>query len=266
MLEINEKYDQLQFRQSELVDQFFRFCQVFDDRIDAIASQPNQANADLDNTFLTENLTRLTDEIVQAGQLIRQRLPELADAAVRDFQFLLAAWADEALIKTLGQDRIPMEQQGSMERAIFGTVHAGDEFFNKIVRMLERRNMDDVCLSAAYWLALIQGFEGRYIGGSGNHELRRYVRALQAIALEKIVLQDLPKSKLETSTHQSNSPLNRFVLWVKPKNLLAFSIGLLMLCLLSLEVHWNQSTTQLTQTLKDFSDLRQNNAAQQELK
>jgi type VI protein secretion system component VasF len=159
-----------------------------------------------------------------------------------------------------------MAQHGSIERGIFGTVHAGDEFFNKIAHMLERRNMDDICLAGAYWLALMQGFEGRYIGGVGANELRRYAKALQAIALQKIALQATPKPQAVESIPRPMSLFNRIGLWIRPNTLLAFSIALLLLCLIGLEVQWRKSTTQLTQTLKTSSDLRQTSADQQEMK
>jgi type VI protein secretion system component VasF len=266
MLEIAEKFDQLQFRQSALAEQFQRFCQFFDGRTEALASQQVPTDAALQTTALAEHVVRLREEIVQVGQIISQRQPELADTAVRDFQFLLAAWADEAMIKMLGQDRLPMAQHGSIERGMFGTVHAGDEFFNKIAHMLERRNMDDICLAGAYWLALMQGFEGRYIGGVGANELRRYANGLQAIALQKIALQTTPKPQAVEFIQRPMSLFNRIGLWIRPSTLLALSIVLLLTCLIGLEMQWRKSTVQLTQTLKASSDLRQTSADRNEMK
>lgn len=270
MIELTEKIDQIQFRQSALAEQFQRFCQFLNNRISARTSPPVQAGATVDTAFdataFSEQVAQLTAEIEHAGQIISQRQPELADATVREFKFLLAAWADEAMIKTLGQDRLPIAQHGSIERSIFGTVHAGDEFFHKIMRMLERRNIDDISLAGAYWLALVQGFEGRYIGGVGATELRRYVNALQAIALQKIVLPDTPKPQTIESIQSPVPVFTRIGLSIKPKILLSISIGLLLLCLISLEVHWNSRTAQLTQSVKALSDLRQANTDQQEMK
>jgi type VI protein secretion system component VasF len=266
MLEINEKVDQLQFRQSALAEQFQRFCEYFDSRTNDLPSLPVQTDAAFENTAFAEYVSRLIEKIVQAGQIISQRQPELADTALRDFQFLLAAWADEAMIKTLGQDRLPIAQHGSIERGIFGTVHAGDEFFNKIAHMLERRYTDDICLAGAYWLALMQGFEGRYIGGVGANELRRYAKALQAIALQKITLQAPPKPQPVASNPRAMSLFNRIGLWIRPSALRALTIALLLMCLIGLEVQWRKNTSQLSQTLKAWSDLRQTSADQQEIK
>ena len=267
MFEATEKIDQLQFRQNTLAEQFHRFCQQLDIRIDALKNKPVQSGTTGDEgTAFSEQVEQLSAEITHAGQIISQRQPELADASVRDFQFLLAAWADEAMIKMLSQDRLPTVQHGSIERSIFGTVHAGDEFFHKITRMLERRNMDDVGLAAAYWLALMQGFEGRYIGGSGAMELHRYASALQAIALNKIALLDTPKPLAVESTQPPLPLFTRIGMSVGPRTLLAFFVGLLLLCLISLDVHWSSSTAQLTQTLKSMGDLGQVSTEPQELK
>lgn len=269
MLEKNKKIDQLQFLQSGLAEQFQDFCKFLDERINALTTQLEPAPTTVDSSFvipaMSEQFAQLITEIDRAGQIVSQRQPELADTAVRDFKFLLAAWADEAMIKMLGQERLPITQHGSIERSIFGTVHAGDEFFHKITRMLERRNMDDICLAAAYWLALMQGFEGRYIGGASATELRRYARALQAIALQKIVVLGAPKTRTVNAAHSPLSLFTRVGLSVRPKILLAFSIALLLICLASLELHWSSGTVQLAQTLKPLSDLRQTSADQQEM-
>jgi type VI protein secretion system component VasF len=268
--EKTDKTDQLQFRQSGLAEQFQHFCKFLDGHINALTTAPKPVDTTVDSPLtdfaITEQVAQLIAEITRIGQIISREQPELADTAVRDFQFLLAAWADEAMIKILGQERLPMAQHVSIERSIFGTVHAGDEFFNKITHMLKRRNMDDICLAAAYWLALMQGFEGRYIGGVGASELHRYTRAIQAISLQNIVLPDAPKLRAVESTPIAVNWFTRIGLFVMPKFLLAFFLGLLLLCLITLELHWRSSTAQLTQTLKYMSDFRQANTDQQEMK
>jgi type VI protein secretion system component VasF len=258
-----DKTDQLQFRQSGLAVQFQHFCKFLDGHINALTTAPKPVDTTVDSPLadfaITEQVAQLIAEITRTGQIISREQPELADTAVRDFQYLLAAWADEAMIKMLGQGRLTMAQHGSVERGIFGTTHAGDEFFHKITHMLERRNMDDICLAAAYWLALMQGFEGRYIGGAGASELRRSARAIQAISLQKIVLPDATKLRASESTPISVYWLTRIGLHVRPKFVWAFSLGLLLLCLITLEVHWRSSTDRLTQTLKSMSDSLQSN-------
>jgi type VI protein secretion system component VasF len=270
MLDKTDKTDQLQFRQSGLAVKFQDFCKFFDGRINALTTAPKPVDTTLDTALadvaITEQVAQLIVEITRTGQIISREQPELADTTVRDFQYLLAAWADEAMIKMLGQERLPMAQHGSVERGLFGTLHAGDEFFHKITHMLERRNMDDICLAAAYWLALMQGFEGRYIGGAGASELLRYARAIQAISLQKIVLPDATKKRAVKFHPISVHWLTRIGLFVRPKIVLVFSLGLLLLCLITLEVHWRNSTDRLTQTLKSMSDFRLSNTDQQEMK
>ena len=261
MLEKTANNDQLQFLQNGLAEEFQKFGKFLDKRINALTTKPEEVSTKIDSAIVTSALSdqvaQLIAEIDRASQTISQRQPELADTAVRDFQFLLAAWADESMIKMLGQERLPMTQHGSIERGMFGTVNAGDEFFNKITRMLERRNMDDICLAAAYWLALMQGFEGRYIGGAGATELRRYARALQAIATQKNVLIETPKLGAAGIVESSVPLFIRIGLFVRPKIMFIFSISLLLMCLITLNVHWGSSTTQLSQDIKTFSDLRQ---------
>jgi type VI protein secretion system component VasF len=258
MFDSTDKNDQLQFLENGLAEQFKNFCNFLDGCIDTLKSSPAPTGITEDSVLVvsafSEQVARLIAEIKSTGQIISTRQPELADAVLRDFEFLLAAWADEAMIKTLGQERLSMAQRGSIERGLFGTVHAGDEIFLKITRMLERRNMDDISLAAAYWLALVQGFEGRYLGGSGATELRRYARALQAIALQKILLPEISKAPKVETTHNTVNFLLRIGQSLRPKILLAFSLGLLLICLISLEVHWSESASHLTQTLQVMSD------------
>lgn len=264
--EVTEKTDQLQFRQRALVEQFQRFCRFLDGHLDALAAEPKSTDTTIeavfDITVFSKHVAELTAEIAHTGQIISQRLPELANGSIRDFKYLLAAWADEAMIKTVGQDRLPMAQHGSVERNIFSTVHAGDEFFQKITNMLERRNADDLNLAAAYWLALMQGFEGRYIGGAGTMELRRYARALQAIALEKIDLPDPQKIQETESTQNPIGLFKRISQLIKSKHLFIFFTVLLLLSLTSLDMHWISSTDQLMRTLEPMSDLRQSGTTQ----
>lgn len=260
MIDAIEKNDQLQFRQGALAEQFQQFCQFLDCQIAAMMNITEETgamiNSDGDVSSFSEPVGQLIAEIVRIGQIIRQRQPELAEAAVRDFQFLLAAWADEVMIKMLGQNRLTMAQQGNVERGIFGTVHAGDEFFHKIQHMLERRNTDDICLAAGYWLALMQGFEGRYIGGIGGTELHQYASALQAISLKKIAQVEMPKLRVVETVHSPVPWFIRIGMALRPKIWLAFSL-VLLLCLISLEMHWSSSTVRLRQSLKPVNDLLQ---------
>ena len=267
MLKTTQQNDQLHFLQNELAEQLLDFCTFLNALMKELTTKPGPAgDSALVISALPELVAQLIEEIERTGKTIRQQQPELADTTVRNFQFLLAAWADEVMIKMLGQERLPLAQHGGIERAIFGTVHAGNEVFEKIKRMLERRTMDDICLAAAYWLILVQGFEGRYIGGVNSTDLSRYTSGLQAIALKKIITTDIPKPKKVDEPHIQQPLFIRIGLLVRPKILLTFCIGLLLLCLISLELHWSSSTMQLTKNIPLMIDLRDRSSDLKDMK
>lgn len=266
-----EKTGQFEFLQNGLAGRFRNFCQFLDARIRTTAAtdrMPGEGKAppSLEIPNFDELIDLLVVEIKRIGKAVNTQQPELSDVALHEFQFLLAAWADESLIK-IGQDRLPIAQRGNVERSMFGTVHAGDEFFRAVERMVSRRNADDIAIAGAYWLALMVGFEGRYIGGGGARELRRYADSLRSMALRVSARPDSPEDLAYRSVALAkDSPQSTAVWPPRPRTAIALTLTLLVIVVLFLEMHWERNTEKLAQVLKAMSDLHQSSAEHRDIK
>lgn len=266
-----EKTGQFEFLQSGLASHFRNFCQFLDARIRTMAGTdgiPDEEGAppSLGIQNFDGLIVLLVVEIKRIGKAVNTQQPELSDIALHEFQFLLAAWADESLIK-IGQDRLSLTQRGNVERSIFGTVHAGDEFFCAVERMVSRRNADDIAMAGAYWLALMVGFEGRYIGNSGGRELRRYADSLRSMALRVAAPLDSPENLSYRSVTPAKGSTRTTAGWPpRPRTAIALTLTLLVTVVLSLEMHWERNTEKLAQVLKAMSDLHQSSAEHRDIK
>lgn len=266
-----EKTGQLEFLQSGLAGHFRNFCQFLDTRIRTMAGTdglPDEEGAppSLGIPNFDGLIVLLVVEIKRIGKAVNTQQPELSDIALHEFQFLLAAWADESLIK-IGQDRLPLTQRGNVERSMFGTVHAGDEFFRAVERMVSRRNADDIAMAGAYWLALMVGFEGRYIGSGGGRELRRYADSLRSMALRVPAPPDSPENvTYRSGSLEKDSPRTTAGWPPRPRTAVALTLTFLVIVVLSLEMHWERNTEKLAQVLKAMSDLHQSSAEHRNIK
>ncbi|WP_397412789.1 DotU family type IV/VI secretion system protein [Polaromonas sp.] len=266
-----EKTGQFEFLQSGLASHFRDFCQFLDARIRTMAATERMSGeGDAPPSLGIPNFDGLivlvVVEIKRIGQAVNNQQPELSDVALHEFQFLLAAWADESLIKIV-QDRLPITQRGNVERSMFGTVHAGDEFFRAVERMVSRRNADDIAMAGAYWLALMVGFEGRYIGSGGGRELRRYADSLRSMALRVAAPPDNPENLAYRSGSLAKDSPRTTASWPpRPRTAIALTLTLLVTVVLSLEMHWEKNTEKLAQVLKAMSDLHQSSAEHRDIK
>ncbi len=122
-------------------------------------------------------------EITSVGHAAQEEHPQLSEQTLQELMFVMSAWGDEVLIKSYRNGLIP-EQHGGLERRLFGTDNAGEQFFNKAEHLVDRRRRDDVCLAAVFLTATTLGFEGRYMGDGATESLQRIVRDLRTLALD----------------------------------------------------------------------------------
>lgn len=186
-------------------------------------------------------------EIRRIGDLVATRRPDLGSEAVRDFRILMAAWADEVLI------RLGVVDNGGVETALCNTANAGETFFQLVERIVDRRNANDISLGAICLLMLLMGFQGHYIGNAGLIRLRHYIEALRAIAASEKAVTALVAvnvvdvaTKISATTHMPTG----IVRWV-PSVKLTVSVfaALLLIVMSALSAHWLSISASLEQGL-----------------
>ena len=93
----------------------------------------------------------------------------------REAQYLMAALADEIFLNTQweGRNTWPL-----LESRLFQTHYAGEVIFQKLDRILQRRDPFYVDLATVYFLVLSLGFQGRYRGADDRTPLEVYRRQL----------------------------------------------------------------------------------------
>ena len=93
----------------------------------------------------------------------------------REAQYLMAALADEIFLNTQweGRNTWPL-----LESRLFQTHYAGEVIFQKLDRILQRRDPFYIDLATVYFLVLSLGFQGRYRGAEDRTALEVYRRQL----------------------------------------------------------------------------------------
>jgi type VI secretion system protein ImpK len=108
----------------------------------------------------------LYDRIVSLFNAMERKAKEarIVDSDIQDAKYALVALIDQ----TVGW-------ASRLELEFFGTSVAGAEFFNKLEREKKAEARDEVL--EIYYLCLMLGFEGRYVGDPGK--LQAYIKEFQ---------------------------------------------------------------------------------------
>jgi type VI secretion system protein ImpK len=93
----------------------------------------------------------------------------------REAQYLMAALADEIFLNTEWEGRVKWPL---LETRLFQTHYAGEVIFQKLDRILQRRDPFYLDLATVYFLVLSLGFQGRYRGADDRSALDVYRRQL----------------------------------------------------------------------------------------
>jgi type VI secretion system protein ImpK len=114
-------------------------------------------------------LTALERQAMEAGQG-----GAFAYEVYREAQYVMAALADEVFLylEWEGKSTWPL-----LESRLFQSHIAGEEIFNRLDRLLQRRDPFYLDLAAVYFMALSLGFQGKYRGRE-DHDRMEYRRQL----------------------------------------------------------------------------------------
>jgi type VI secretion system protein ImpK len=96
----------------------------------------------------------------------------------REAQYVMAALADEIFLHMNwdGRANWPL-----LESKLFQTHIAGETIFQRLDRLLQRRDPFYLDLAAVYFMALSLGFQGKYRGSDPGNALEQYKRQLFAM-------------------------------------------------------------------------------------
>jgi type VI secretion system protein ImpK len=108
-------------------------------------------------------LTLLERQAVEAG-----RGGAFAYEVYREAQYVMAALADEVFLHLdwEGKSTWPL-----LESRLFESHYAGEEIFDRLDRLLQRRDPFYLDLAAVYFMALSLGFQGKYRGHDDRERL-----------------------------------------------------------------------------------------------
>jgi len=131
----------------------------------------------IQNTLVVEAQQRL--QALLEGQALDagRRGGEYGVLFYRESQYVMAALADEVFVTTKwpGQEAW---KQDLLETRLFGTYSAGQQFFQRLDKLLEGNERAHAELGLIYLLALSFGFRGKYRGADADHILDQYRRRL----------------------------------------------------------------------------------------
>lgn len=124
--------------------------------------------------------TRLTRIVWQSlVELFRRNAVQILRAAGKptdnyfEAQYVMAVFADDIFIH-LDWEGNRVWPSSLLETALFEKHLGGEEFFEKLDRLLRDRDPADRSLAAVYLNALSLGFRGKYYGVNDHGKLRRY--------------------------------------------------------------------------------------------
>lgn len=232
-----------------LVGYFLQFVDFLDRKLETRLMLEDRSREVLWEDEISPLVGDLAQEITAIGNAAREQHPELSEQAMQNLMFVMSAWGDEVLIKSYRNAMIP-EQHGGLERRLFGTTNAGEQFFNKAKHLIDRGGREDVCLAAVFLTALTLGFEGRYIGGGVSDDLQRIVRDLRMLALDRAdVEQTIVPGR--TPTRTLPSVWNRSL-----RTGLAVFLASGVLAIGTLAVVWTIATQPLVTFLDELPDIQ----------
>jgi type VI secretion system protein ImpK len=117
-------------------------------------------------------LFQLYPDSTSGAAQLRSQLLGLLDGALRDpdarsvppadleeVRFALVAWADEIILKSNWSGREDWQRE-PLQLQLFQTNRAGNEFYDHLARL----RPDQVSAREVYFLCLLLGFEGQYMG------------------------------------------------------------------------------------------------------
>jgi type VI protein secretion system component VasF len=183
------------FFNSTLVEPFLSFCSSVEGVLPVASAEAVDARTlpTEDSTTAEHRAAAMTRTLCDMVARLESDLLSRIDAAqislaLPNFRYLLAAWADERLLRN--------GIEPGVEKALFGTTHAGEQIFANIEEALERRWPVDELIAPTFLLALSLGFEGRHFNDPDPEHIPRLRKQLQAFVCLPATLshESIPRS------------------------------------------------------------------------
>lgn len=173
-----ESFLQVQLRE------FYREVMRWKERVirDPDAFQP--AGAAVEETSAATIWQSLVALLERQAIAVRRSGGEYAAEVYREAQYLMAALADEVFLHLAWRGRDDW-QSNLLEQRLFGSHNAGDIVFQRIDRILRRRDPLDAELAKLYLKTLGLGFQGRWRGPGAVARIDDYRRQLYAFITNK---------------------------------------------------------------------------------
>jgi len=230
----------IKLHDSELAQMFVNYARFVESRASMHNASTGSLGEEVNSGMLIDVIVA---EIQRICDMVVVRRLDLSKEVVRDFRVLMAAWADEVLI------RLGLVDNGGVETKLCNTANAGETFFLLVERIIDRRNGNDISLGAVCFLMLLMGFQGHYVGNPELIRLQHYIGALRAIAASEKVFSPLVTiNAIDVATTISGSSI---VSWVPSvKFSVSLFVALLLIAMGGLSGHWLGSSASLEQSLR----------------
>lgn len=238
-------FDDQYFYDQRLVRMFVAFAAT----VDGLVEQ--SLRADLKGGVLSpDEVTKLFNGVISevssiTGTLKGETYPFSA-FVISEFEFLLVAWADEAIIRACS-DKLDFPEHGGLERRVYGTSNAGEQFFRTAEAIVERNRSEESALAAAYLVAILIGFAGRHLEDHGNSsDLKKITAGLRSNCIVSY------HARMTSDDTEFRPGLPQLPVWRRP-----IAIGLVVVMVVStvigaLTVVWSNESARLSAQLTDL--------------
>jgi type VI secretion system protein ImpK len=153
----------------------------------------------------------------------------------REAQYVMAALADEIFLHFNwdGRANWPL-----LENKLFSTHIAGEVIFQRLDRLLQRRDPFYLDLAAVYFMALSLGFQGKFRGSDPGNSLEQYKRQLFAMIYRRNPQLFVTNNSIFPQTYQNT--LDRGTGRKLPNQNIWYALiaGVLVIWILASQVAW----------------------------
>jgi type VI secretion system protein ImpK len=161
----------------------------------------------------------------------------------REAQFIMAALADEVFLHLNWDGR---QSWPLLESKLYQTHHAGEAFFVRLDRLLQRRDPYYFDLASVYFMALALGFQGKYRNADPTGQLEEYRKHLFNLIYRR--RPELYETAVEIMPQASQFTVDRAAALKlpSPKSWLWLAGGVVLCWLLVSQVLWRSVSTQVS--------------------
>ena len=121
---------------------------------------------------------RLETVLSRQWDQARRTMSDRELAALREVQFLMCALADDLFLHEIEWRGRDAWSERLLEQRVFGTRVAGEQIFEQIAALVQRRDQAEADLASVYLAAIGLGFRGRFRGAEHAPQLEALSRML----------------------------------------------------------------------------------------